>query len=288
MIHGSCLCRAVRFEVAGTLGMAAMCHCESCRKASGTAFATNAPARCADVSFVAGEDLLASYESSPGKHRVFCSRCGSPVFSRRDDEPDTLRLRLGTLDDDPGVRPSVHGWTSDKAAWERLPHDGLPRFATGAADSREPRAKIRAEAPGSSDAKTLIAALDAYLADNYPPDAIFGLHDDDHDPDRMVFLIARIDDRPVACGAIRSLDADAAEVKRMFVVPELRGSGLARRLLGDLETIAMGRRHSVLRLETGNRSVPALALYRSSGYREIPLYGEYVGCEYSICFEKRL
>jgi hypothetical protein len=245
MITGSCLCRGIRFEVTGPLGMVAMCHCEDCRKANGTAYSTNAPVRRADVSLTCGEDLLASYESSPGEYRMFCSRCGSPIFSRRDDKPDTLRLRLGTLDGDPGVRPAVHGWIGDKAAWDRIPNDGIPRFASGAAESRQPRVKLTVEEPGSADAKALISALDAHLSRSYPPHAMFGLHDGDHNPERMVFLVGRMSGNAVACGALRSLDAATGEIKRMFVVPELRGAGIARtfgRSPRDRQPLAGGAR----------------------------------------------
>lgn len=288
MIQGSCLCRGVRFEIDATPGLVAVCHCESCRKAQGAAFAVNAPVPRSAFRLVAGEELVASYESSAGKHRAFCSRCGSPVFSRRDDDPETLRIRLGTVDGDPGVRPAVHGWTSDKAPWERLPDDGLPRFATGSPDSRVPRLRLRVEPPSSADAQALIAALDEDLATTYPRDVIFGLHEDDHEEARMVFLVGRIGGRAVACGALRSLDETTGEVKRMYVVPDRRGLGLSRQLLVAIETIAMARRHRVLRLETGRLSPTALALYRSSGFREIPAYGEYAGNDYSVCFEKDL
>lgn len=288
MITGSCLCRGIRFEIHGELGSAAQCHCEDCRKAQGSAFGANAAVARSGFRFVCGEELLAGFESTPGKHRVFCSRCGSPVFSRRDDDPAMLRVRLGTLDGDPGVRPVVHGWVSDKAAWDRLPDDGLLRFATGSPDSVMPRLKLRAEELSSPDAQLLIAALDEDLALTYPPEVIFGLHEEDHDDAHMIFLVARLRDRPVACGALRSLDASMGEVKRMYVVPDQRGSGISRRMLAAIETIAVGRRHRVLRLETGKLSPVPLALYRSSGYREIPPYGEYVGNDYSICFEKKL
>lgn len=142
-------------------------------------------------------------------------------------------MRLGTLDGDPGVRPSVHGWLSDKAPWERMPDDGLPRFATGSPDSAMPRLKLRAEDPSSPDARAMIAALDEDLARTYPPEVIFGLHEDDHDDARMVFLVARLRDRPVACAALRSLDASKGEVKRMFVIPELRGAGRSHSADGD-------------------------------------------------------
>lgn len=147
---------------------------------------------------------------------------------------------------------------------------------------------IRPEAPSSADAQALIAALDAELARSYPPEVIFGLHEDDHDPARMVFLVARAGAKPVACGALRTLDAETGEVKRMYVVPELRGQGLSRRMLALVEEIAVARRHRRLLLETGNRSPVSLSLYRSSGYREIPPYGEYAGNAFSVCFEKLL
>lgn len=151
-----------------------------------------------------------------------------------------------------------------------------------------PRLELRQEPPGSSAARSLIAALDHDLARVYPREVIFGLHDDDHDSDRMVFLVACARARPLACGALRSVEPAMGEVKRMYVAPELRGRGIARRLLGVIETIAVARRHEVMRLETGNRSPAALHLYRSAGYREIPPYGEYAGNEYSVCFEKNL
>jgi ribosomal protein S18 acetylase RimI-like enzyme len=286
MIRGSCLCGGIRFEISGALGLVAQCHCEACRKAQGSAFAVNTGVARDQFRFTAGEQLLSSFESSPGKYRCFCSVCGSPVYSRRDDAPDVVRPRLGLLDGDIGARPAVHGWTSDKAPWERIPDDGLPRFAAGAPESRIGRVKLRAEEPSSPDAEALIAALDADLAKTYPQEVIFGLHEDDHE--RIIFLVARRGGRAIGCGGLRSLDPGMGEVKRMYVVPEERGNGLSRILLRAIETIAIGKRHRVLRLETGKLSPAALALYRSSGYREIAPYGEYAGNDYSVCFEKKI
>jgi ribosomal protein S18 acetylase RimI-like enzyme len=288
MITGSCLCRGIRFEITGPLDLIAQCHCADCRKAQGSAFAVNTGVAARDFRFTAGEELLECFESTPGKYRCFCSKCGSPVYSRRGDAPGIVRPRLGLLDGDLGAKPTVHGWTSDKAPWERLPDDGLPRFATGEPDSLVARVRLRVEAPSSPDAAALIAALDADLATTYPPDVIFGLHEEDHHDDHMVFLVARRAGRAIGCGALRTLDAETGEVKRMYVVPDERGGGVSRILLAAIETIAIGKRFRVLRLETGKLSPAPLALYRSSGYREIPLYGEYAGNDYSICFEKKL
>lgn len=125
--RGSCLCGGVRYEVAGAIGPATLCHCAACRKAQGSAYVAAAPVAAADFRLLAGEDLLTAYASSPGKHRVFCRRCGSPLYSRKDDRPETLRLRLGTLDTPLGARPAAHIWVSDMADWDRI-DDDLPRY----------------------------------------------------------------------------------------------------------------------------------------------------------------
>jgi hypothetical protein len=131
---GSCLCRTVRFEIRGDLGTIVCCHCESCRKAQGTAFAVNAPVASECFVVTAGADAIASYESSPGKHRCFCRRCGSPVYSRSDAIPGTVRVRLGTLDGDPGARPVLHTWVGEKAPWFEIT-DRLPQLRTGSPES---------------------------------------------------------------------------------------------------------------------------------------------------------
>ena len=127
MISGSCLCGSVRFEISGRLGPAGYCHCSQCRKASGSAFAANASVRRRYLSFQSGEEKIREYESSPGKYRAFCSGCGSPVYSRTDKDPETLRIRLGTLDSDPGRRPTGHVFVASKAPWHEITDD-LPRF----------------------------------------------------------------------------------------------------------------------------------------------------------------
>jgi hypothetical protein len=77
-----------------------------------------------------GKDSISKFESSPGKFRCFCSRCGSPVYSYRQSIPQTIRIRLGTVDSDPGSRPVLHSWVDQKAPWFEIT-DELPRFRTG-------------------------------------------------------------------------------------------------------------------------------------------------------------
>jgi hypothetical protein len=73
---------------------------------------------------------VSEYESSPGKFRAFCHVCGSPVYSRRDSEPEIRRIRLGSLDADPERRPLVHVWVASKAPWYAI-GDSLPQFSEG-------------------------------------------------------------------------------------------------------------------------------------------------------------
>jgi hypothetical protein len=127
MHRGSCLCGSVRYELSGELGEFGYCHCTSCRKASGSAHAANAPIDRDKFTLVSGEDVLREYESSPGKLRAFCSCCGSPIYARLAENPDTLRIRLGSLDTPFAKQPRAHTWVADKASWEPI-DDGLPQF----------------------------------------------------------------------------------------------------------------------------------------------------------------
>jgi hypothetical protein len=124
MMHsGSCLCGAVRYEVHGELGSITVCHCRKCRKANGSAFSGVAPIAREHLKLLSGQDALAEFESSPGVHRVFCKGCGAQLYSRRDATPETLRLRLGTLDTPVEGKPGMHIFTAYKAEWYEIPGD---------------------------------------------------------------------------------------------------------------------------------------------------------------------
>src|SRR5262245_18419290 len=116
MIEGSCLCGGVAYEAKGPLITMACCHCVQCRKASGAEFATNASVDSETFEITRGSELLVHYESSPGKYRVFCGRCGSPMFKRDDENPHLIRLRLGAVDTKIEQRPLAHIFVSEKAA----------------------------------------------------------------------------------------------------------------------------------------------------------------------------
>ncbi len=130
MLRGSCLCGTVRYELRGEPLLMYYCHCGTCRKATGTAFATNMLVPAELFAVTAGQDALSAYESSPRKHRHFCSRCGSPIYSRAEATSHVVSVRCGTLDDDGGRRPAVHSWVADKAPWFEI-GDDLPQAPGG-------------------------------------------------------------------------------------------------------------------------------------------------------------
>jgi len=131
MLSGSCLCGAIRYEITGELGPIGHCHCRTCRKAHAAAFATTARVNREGFRWSSGEELVASFESSPGKQRFFCPRCGSHLVAAWKDAP-TVIVRVGSFDSDPGARPTLHIWTSLKAPWHEITDD-LPQFTESVA-----------------------------------------------------------------------------------------------------------------------------------------------------------
>jgi GNAT superfamily N-acetyltransferase len=106
--------------------------------------------------------------------------------------------------------------------------------------------------------------------------------------DIAVFYVAFDGERPVATGALRTIDQHHGELKRMYVDPDYRGSGIATRMLRTLEADARARGWDRLVLETGDTMIPAQRFYAREGFTPIPLFGHYVGSDLSLCFEKKL
>jgi hypothetical protein len=131
MYTGSCLCGNVRYTLTAEPGDFGYCHCTSCRKASGSAHAANAPVERSNFQLKGGEDTLREFESTPGKFRAFCSNCGSPIYAYLAVTPNILRIRLGSLDTPFGKQPKAHTFVSDKAPWEPIADD-IPQFETWA------------------------------------------------------------------------------------------------------------------------------------------------------------
>lgn len=95
-------------------------------------------------------------------------------------------------------------------------------------------------------------------------------------------------DEPVSCGAFKEIEKDKVEIKRMYTLPAHRSKGHASHILEALEQWAREENYSVAVLETGKRQPEAIELYKKNGYNIIPNYGQYIGIENSVCFQKNL
>jgi hypothetical protein len=126
-LTGGCNCGAVRFEVTEAPRMASYCHCKVCQRRTGSAVAANAHPVPGSFRIVAGTDRLRSWTSAAGGEKFFCGDCGSPIYANNPNHPDSIGIRMGTFDDDPGLRPSARQFVAYAAPWEPIPDDGLPR-----------------------------------------------------------------------------------------------------------------------------------------------------------------
>lgn len=130
MIRGSCLCGGVRFEIEHVSGPFELCHCNRCRKISGSAYRAGLLVEGDDLRLVEGEELVRTFEApiveAPPAYRAsFCSRCGSPVPNRT--STGSWFVPAGLLDEDPGLRPDKHIYVELKAPWDTIT-DGLPQM----------------------------------------------------------------------------------------------------------------------------------------------------------------
>lgn len=146
--------------------------------------------------------------------------------------------------------------------------------------------QIAFETPDQPDVHALIAELDAYLYALYPADSVYALDIASLLDPGVLFAVVRDGaGATVGCGAI-VLNPEYAEIKRVYVRPQARGQGLARRLMEALELAAVGRGCSTLMLETGPTQPEALLLYEGMGYRRRGPFGDYPDDPCSVFMEK--
>ena len=129
--EGRCLCGAVRFEVDGEPLWVGHCHCESCRRNTGSAVATFVGFKPSQVSYASGEPRL--FESSPGVRRRFCADCGTPLSYEADKFPGEIHLYLCTLDDPGRFVAQFHVFYAERVRWFEV-SDDLPRHLRTSSD----------------------------------------------------------------------------------------------------------------------------------------------------------
>jgi hypothetical protein len=132
MHKGSCLCGAVRYEIAGEINRITHCHCSMCRKAHGAAFGSYGTVLRTDFRFTGGAQAVAAYHSSSSVIRSFCSHCGSTLqWYNETSHPEWMSIALGTLDTPLEQPNQKHIFTGSKANWYQI-NDGLPQSENGA------------------------------------------------------------------------------------------------------------------------------------------------------------
>lgn len=147
--------------------------------------------------------------------------------------------------------------------------------------------ELREVAWDHPDSDRLRAAQQAELAGRY------GRLDSEPGPkpsagDMSIFFVAYDGADAIGCGGLRTLDERHGEIKRMYVVPERRGSGVASAILRHLEVEARSCAWNRLVLETGEEQPDAMRFYEREGYTPIPNFGYYADSDLSRCYEKRL
>ncbi|MGP0053380.1 MAG: GFA family protein [Solirubrobacteraceae bacterium] len=133
-VRGSCLCGEVRFEVTIPFRRANYCHCARCRKHSGAFSLAQGRVPRDGFRLLQGAELIQVYRPPDGMAKAFCRACGSSLFGGEWPDGPEVSIRLGSLDDDPGIRPQYHSFAASRVPWAPLPDDGLDRF-----ESRNPR-----------------------------------------------------------------------------------------------------------------------------------------------------
>jgi hypothetical protein len=123
MYQGSCLCGEIRFQISRKITNAIMCHCSECRRAQGTAFATNANVENEHFEFLAGENNLTEFKENANKSRFFCKSCGSPIMAKLKNHPKHTRIRLGLIENDIQTPIEKHIFVASKANWDNICDD---------------------------------------------------------------------------------------------------------------------------------------------------------------------
>ena len=118
VIEGGCLCAAIRYRITGVPLAQSICHCKSCRLASGAPSVAWVVVRHADFNVVSGRP--SSFRSSPDVTRTFCGTCGTPLTYQHDDSLDTIDVTIATLDRPEQYPPTREIWIEHKVSWVTL------------------------------------------------------------------------------------------------------------------------------------------------------------------------
>ena len=149
---------------------------------------------------------------------------------------------------------------------------------------------VSPEDPSAPEAQALLTAFVDEIRHRYDaPPADVGYFDPTVvSVPKSAFLVARVEGRAVGCGALVPLEDDVVEIKRMFVLPQERGHGIAKKILDRLQSLAQEFDYDRIRLETGTKQPESIALYGKSGFYRVPNFPPFENDHTAVCFEKRI
>jgi N-acetylglutamate synthase-like GNAT family acetyltransferase len=255
---GHCLCGKVRYAFSGAPNWQGHCHCESCRRATGSGMASFLGVSDGAWRWTGGTP--ACFASSPGVRRHFCPHCGTPMAYASDRWPGEIHFHAGTLDDPAAFQPTAHDMAHERLPWVML-NDGLPRHHTprriGPADDPAPVLHL---------IRTAFARMDGRID---PPSSAHRLTTDAM---RQIARTAEIwvieDLGHVIATVTLSPRADSLHVGKLAVSDACRGQGLARRLIELAGDRARALGLGALELHTRVELTENHAVFAHLGFRE--------------------
>jgi hypothetical protein len=131
IIEGGCLCNAVRYRITGRSLAQLICHCQTCRRASGAPSVAWVTFRASDFAFVTAQPT--SFHSSPPVTRTFCGKCGTPLTYQHESSLETVDVTTATLDSPGEFAPTREVWIEHKLVWESL-DEALPHYPRSTAE----------------------------------------------------------------------------------------------------------------------------------------------------------
>jgi len=122
ILHGSCLCGAIRYTVGADVTELRACHCTNCQKISGAGGTVNALVASKDFKITKGAPRRYTKTADSGRvlHRYFCGECGSGIYSQRDITPERVVVRAGAFDSPPPMKVTAHIWTRSARPWDAI------------------------------------------------------------------------------------------------------------------------------------------------------------------------
>ncbi|NKC00330.1 MAG: GFA family protein [Pseudomonadales bacterium] len=123
----TCTCGTFTTTITGSFGDVRYCHCSRCRSKTGTAFTANAKIHRSQWHLDGPPQSITEFEHTPGLYNAFCSRCGTPLYARSDQDPNDIRIRIGGFQGNIDVTITGHVWVNSKATWYEI-EDSLRQF----------------------------------------------------------------------------------------------------------------------------------------------------------------